>query len=202
MKNKLKATLAATAIVPLALLGSACTPPQEQADPAPVTQTVTEAPAAKAPITPPSTLFPPDTADGDRTPQQQAPGQSKQGPQVPKQQGPTQAPQQQVPSPEDIELAPFPAGKTSLEELTEEEYVDLIIRTAALDAGITVPIGAGLDYALAACSNFDDGATVEENVYAAYEAFSDTNLTLEDHAYLIGVSIGAVCPEYETLIPE
>lgn len=193
MKNrtKIKTLIAVIAIAPMVLLGSACTPAQDQqADPAPVTQTVT-APPATSQITPPSTLFPPDTAEGDRTPQQQ-------GPQVPKQQGPTQGPQQKAP--EDMELAPLPAGKTSIDELTDEEYADLVFRTAALDAGITVPIGKGLPYASAACGNFDEGATLEQNVYAAYEAFSDTNLTLEDHAYLIGVSIGLLCPEYESLV--
>lgn len=196
MKNrtKIKTLIAVIAIAPMVLLGSACTPAQDQqADPAPVTQTVT-APPATSQITPPSTLFPPDTAEGDRSPQQQAP--------APKPQGPTQGPQQgpQQKAPEDMELAPLPAGKTSINELTDEEYADLVFRTAALDNGITVPIGKGLPYASAACGNFDEGATLEQNVYAAHEAFSDTNLTLEDHAYLIGVSIGLLCPEYESLV--
>lgn len=166
-RTKLKTVLAAVTVAPLVLLGSACSSGQA---PAPVTQTVTAPPAASAPITPPTSLFPPDTADGDRVPQQK------------------QAPQQQAPQ-----------QGTQQERESKKDQVDKVMISVAEEEGIRLEPGEGYAYASASCKSIDQGISIMNVIEGAAQALPEWGLTFEDHAYLVGASIGSLCPEYSDL---
>lgn len=74
------------------------------------------------------------------------------------------------------------------------DVVDEVMRSVAADEGITMPAGMGGDYADIVCTGFEDGLAFPLIVQIAADALPDW--TVEQHAFLVGASVGSACPEY------
>ena len=82
--------------------------------------------------------------------------------------------------------------------VTTVDVVDEVIREVAADEGIILPAGMGSQYADIVCTGFDDGLSFPLVVTIAADELD--HWTLEQHAFLIGASIGAKCPEFSYLV--
>ena len=82
--------------------------------------------------------------------------------------------------------------------VTPVDVVDEVIREVAADEGIILPAGMGSQYADIVCTGFDDGLSFPLVVTIAADELD--HWTLEQHAFLIGASIGAKCPEYAHVV--
>lgn len=82
--------------------------------------------------------------------------------------------------------------------VTPVDVVDEVIREVAADEGIILPAGMGSQYADIVCTGFDDGLSFPLVVTIAADELD--HWTLEQHAFLIGASIGAKCPEYAYVV--
>ena len=78
--------------------------------------------------------------------------------------------------------------------MTEDERIDMVLQSVAADEGIHMPDGMAGEYATIICNGLDDGLSLTMLVRIGVDA-----LPLWDagqHAFLIGASIGAKCPEH------
>lgn len=82
---------------------------------------------------------------------------------------------------------------------SDDRLDEAMIRVAG-NEGIYLPEGMGTDYAYDTCELFDKGYSLEMVVITAYDQLDFMGLDFEDHAFLIGASIGGLCPEYEYLV--
>ena len=78
--------------------------------------------------------------------------------------------------------------------MTEDERIDMILQSVAADEGIYMPDGMAGKYADIVCTGFDDGLSFPLVVTIAADELD--HWTLEQHAFLIGASVGAKCPEH------
>ena len=78
--------------------------------------------------------------------------------------------------------------------MTEDERIDMILQSVAADEGIYMPDGMAGEYADIVCAGFDDGLSFPLVVTIAADELD--HWTLEQHAFLIGASVGAKCPEH------
>ena len=83
---------------------------------------------------------------------------------------------------------------TTRQSMTEDERIDMILQSVAADKGIHIPEGMAVEYADIVCTGFDDGLPFPLMVTIAADELD--RWTLEQHAFLIGASVGAKCPEY------
>lgn len=80
------------------------------------------------------------------------------------------------------------------EPITADQRAGKLISQVAADEGITIDQHLAARYAELVCEGFDDDLTFTHVMIAATNGiprFSD-----REHAYLIGASIGAMCPEH------
>ena len=96
-------------------------------------------------------------------------------------------------------VAPPPVEPTRIDPyVTPVDVVDEVIREVAADEGIILPAGMGSQYADIVCTGFDDGLSFPLVVTIAADELD--HWTIEQHAFLIGASIGAKCPEYAHVV--
>ena len=96
-------------------------------------------------------------------------------------------------------VAPPPVEPARVDPyVTPVDVVDEVIREVAADEGIILPAGMGSQYADIVCTGFDDGLSFPLVVTIAADELD--HWTLEQHAFLIGASIGAKCPEFSYLV--
>ena len=78
--------------------------------------------------------------------------------------------------------------------MTEDERTDMILQSVAADEGIHMPDGMAGEYATIICDGLDDGLSLTMLVRIGVDALPRWDA--EQHAFLIGASVGAKCPEY------
>ena len=82
--------------------------------------------------------------------------------------------------------------------VTTVDVVDEVVRSVAADEGIILPAGMGSQYADVVCTAFDDGLSFPVVVMIAADELD--HWTPEQHAFLVGASVGASCPEWAGVI--
>lgn len=82
--------------------------------------------------------------------------------------------------------------------VTPVDVVDEVVRSVAADEGIILPAGMGSQYADIVCTAFEDGLSFPLVVMIAADELD--HWTPEQHAFLIGASVGASCPEWAGVI--
>ena len=82
--------------------------------------------------------------------------------------------------------------------VTTVDVVDEVVRSVAADEGIILPAGMGSQYADIVCTAFDDGLSFPVVVMIAADELD--HWTPEQHAFLVGASVGASCPEWAGVI--
>lgn len=92
-------------------------------------------------------------------------------------------------------VAPPPVEPARVDPyVTPVDVVDEVVRSVAADEGITVPAGTGSEYADIVCQAFEDG--VPFLLIVSIAASELPEWTPEQHAYLVGASVGAACPQW------
>ena len=81
--------------------------------------------------------------------------------------------------------------------MTEDERIDMVLQSVAADEGIHMPDGMAGEYADIICDGLDDGLSFTMLVRIGVDALPRWDA--EQHAFLIGASVGAKCPEYAGL---
>lgn len=100
---------------------------------------------------------------------------------------------------ESTTVAPPPVKPARIDPyVTPVDVVDEVIREVAADEGIILPADMGSQYADIVCTAFDDGLSFPLVVTIAADELD--HWTPEQHAFLIGASIGAKCPEYAHVV--
>lgn len=74
------------------------------------------------------------------------------------------------------------------------DLIDDVMRSVAADESIRLPVGMGGEYADIVCTGFGDGLAFPLIVQIAADALPDWSV--EQHAFLVGASVGSACPEY------
>lgn len=83
---------------------------------------------------------------------------------------------------------------------SSEDRLDQLMRSVASSEGIYLPEGLGSAYAQDVCDLLDNGNDVYDVVLIALRDLPELGLEAEEHAFLVGASIGGACPEYEYLV--
>ena len=78
--------------------------------------------------------------------------------------------------------------------MTEDERIDMVLQSVAADEGIHMPDGMAGEYADIICDGLDDGLSFTMLVRIGVDALPRWDAG--QHAFLIGASVGAKCPEY------
>ena len=78
--------------------------------------------------------------------------------------------------------------------MTEDERIDMVLQSVAADEGIHMPDGMAGEYADIICDGLDDGLSFTMLVRIGVDALPRWDA--EQHAFLIGASVGAKCPEH------
>ena len=91
-----------------------------------------------------------------------------------------------------------PIEPSVIEPYVPVDVVDEVMRSVAADEGITLPRGMGSEYADIICTAFDDGLSFPLVVMIA--AGELDQWTPEQHAFLVGASVGASCPEWAGVV--
>ena len=81
--------------------------------------------------------------------------------------------------------------------MTEDERIDMVLQSVAADEGIHMPDGMAGEYADIICNGLDDGLSLTMLVRIGVDALPRWDAG--QHAFLIGASVGAKCPEYAGL---
>lgn len=81
--------------------------------------------------------------------------------------------------------------------MTEDERTDMILQSVAADEGIHMPDGMAGEYATIVCDGLDDGLSFTMMIRIGADALPRWDEG--QHAFLIGASVGAKCPEYAGL---
>lgn len=78
------------------------------------------------------------------------------------------------------------------------DRTDAVLQAVAADEGIHMPDGMASDYADVICEGLDDGLSPMALVRIAANEL--TQWDSGQHAFLVGASIGAKCPEFSYLV--
>ena len=78
--------------------------------------------------------------------------------------------------------------------MTEDERIDMVLQSVAADEGIHMPDGMAGEYADIICDGLDDGLSFTMLVRIGVDALPRWDA--EQHAFLIGASVGAKFPEH------
>lgn len=78
--------------------------------------------------------------------------------------------------------------------MTEDERIDMVLQSVAADEGIHMPDGMAGEYADIICEGLDDGLSLTMLVRIGVDALPRWDAG--QHAFLIGASVGAKCPEH------
>lgn len=97
--------------------------------------------------------------------------------------------------PDDSVVAP--PATSSPSPVTDEEFLDALMIMVAKEEGIHLSEGMGAAYAQDVCDLLDNRYTFYEVIQIAVRDLPEMGLTSNEHAYLVGASIGGACPEYE-----
>lgn len=81
-----------------------------------------------------------------------------------------------------------------VEPVVDENPTGTVISTVAADEGISIAPGMASEYAAIICEGFDDDLSLVTMVRIGASALP--RFTEQQHAYLIGASVGALCPEF------
>ena len=81
--------------------------------------------------------------------------------------------------------------------MTEDERIDMVLQSVAADEGIHMPDGMAGEYATIICNGLDDGLSFTMLIRIGVDALPRWDE--RQHAFLIGASVGAKCPEYAGL---
>lgn len=81
-----------------------------------------------------------------------------------------------------------------VEPVVEENPTGTVISTVAADEGISIAPGMAGEYAAIICEGFVDGLSLVTMVHIGASALP--RFTEEQHAFLIGASVGTLCPEF------
>ena len=81
-----------------------------------------------------------------------------------------------------------------VEPVVEENPTGTVISTVAADEGISIAPGMAGEYAAIICEGFVDGLSLVTMVHIGASALP--RFTEDQHAFLIGASVGALCPEF------
>ena len=96
-------------------------------------------------------------------------------------------------------VAPPPVEPARVDPyVTPVDVVDEVVRSVAADEGIILPAGVGSQYADIVCQAFDDGLSFPLVVAIAADELD--HWTPKQHAFLVGASVGASCPEWAGVI--
>ena len=82
----------------------------------------------------------------------------------------------------------------SMSDTFTAEEIDEMVLAAFAANDIDLPDGLGYDYASATCEGFADGLDSYEMAMIGADSFPAFDYL--EHSYMIGVSIGVLCPEY------
>lgn len=92
-----------------------------------------------------------------------------------------------------------PVEPTKVEpNVSTGDQVDIVMQAVAADEGIHMPDGMATEYADIICEGLDDGLSPQMLVRIAVNGIPTWDA--DQHAFLIGVSIGAKCPEYAHVV--
>ena len=80
------------------------------------------------------------------------------------------------------------------EPVIDDNPTGTVISTVAADEGISIAPGMASEYAAIICEGFDDDLSLVTMVQIAASALP--RFTEKQHAFLIGASVGALCPEF------
>ena len=78
------------------------------------------------------------------------------------------------------------------------DRTDAVLQSVAADEGIHMPDGMAGEYATIICEGLDDGLSLTTLVRIGVDALPRWDSG--QHAFLIGASIGAKCPEYAHVV--
>lgn len=92
-----------------------------------------------------------------------------------------------------------PVEPTKVEpNVSTGDQVDIVMQAVAADEGIHMPDGMAGEYATIICEGLDDGLSLTTLVRIGVDALPRWDSG--QHAFLIGASIGAKCPEYAHVV--
>ena len=102
-----------------------------------------------------------------------------------------------------IESTTVAPASPAVEPSKVEPYVpvdrtDAVLQSVAADEGIHMPDGMAGEYATIICEGLDDGLSLTTLVRIGVDALPRWDSG--QHAFLIGASIGAKCPEYAHVV--
>ena len=100
--------------------------------------------------------------------------------------------------PDDNVVAP-PATSESA-PMTDLEFLDALMIMVAADEGIYLSEGMGAAYAQDVCDLLEKRYSLTEVIQIAMRDLPEMGLTSNEHAYLVGASIGGACPQYEYMV--
>lgn len=121
-------------------------------------------------------------------------------PEAPSSETPTQSIQQK--SSRDYVLESTTATPTTSAtpevDFESDEFNELVLSSVFADEGIFLPEGVALEYAQVVCGGLEDGLDLTEivSIGSTYGPVSD----LMDNAFMVGASVGTVCPEYSYIL--
>ena len=81
-----------------------------------------------------------------------------------------------------------------VEPVADENPTGTVISSVAADEGISIAPGMASEYAAIICQGFDDDLPLLTMVQIGASALP--RFTEEQHAFLIGASVGTLCPEF------
>lgn len=91
--------------------------------------------------------------------------------------------------------APVP---TPVDPVSDEEFAGSIISIVAEDEGIQIPASMAGEYATIICEGFADGLSPLVMVRIGVEELP--RWSSDEHSFLMGASVGALCPEFASKI--
>ena len=91
-----------------------------------------------------------------------------------------------------------PATTAPAIDFDSDEFNGSVLESVFADEGIYLPEGAALEYAKVVCQGMEDDLDLAQMVMigATHGPVSD----IMDNAYMVGASVGALCPEYSSVV--
>lgn len=82
----------------------------------------------------------------------------------------------------------------AVEPISDGDLVGHVVSTVASDEGITIGPSMAGEYAVIVCQGFEDGLSPLVMVRIGVQEMP--RFSEEEHAFLVGASVGALCPEF------
>lgn len=104
---------------------------------------------------------------------------------------------------EDRVVPPEPEAEPAVIEPVESEddfdLTDMVMQSVMANEGVYLEDGFGGEYARLTCEALDDGLTPMDAMFISMDSLP--GYTMDEHAMLVGASIGAECPQHSDRIP-